>query len=85
MTIRTWYSAGMTVSWSAVAGELRRRRLRARMTQAALAKAARTTPNTVAMCERGERRPSIDLLGRLARALGCRVRDLLKENGRGKR
>lgn len=41
-----------------------------------LARAAGTSESAVAMLERGERSPSLELAGRLADALGCGTDDL---------
>ena len=49
------------------------------MTQAALAEAVGVKWNAIARLEIGARRPSIDLLDRLADVFGCRVADLLPE------
>lgn len=72
------YSPGVTISWERCGVEVRRRRLAAGLTQEGLARAAGTTANTVAMVERGERRPSVAMLERVAAALRCHVTDLLK-------
>lgn len=75
----------MTVNWVGVAEAIKARRERAGMTQALLGDLVSVERNTIARLETGNRRPSIDLLERLADALGCRVRDLLpEERGKGK-
>jgi transcriptional regulator with XRE-family HTH domain len=72
----------MTVDWKAFASEMKRRRARLAITQAELAEHADVRLATIGRLEIGNRRPSIDLLERLADVLGCRVRDLLVEETR---
>lgn len=51
------------------------------MTQAQLAKAMNLkSPSTVTMWESGDRKPSSEILPRLARVLGCTVDDLYIHN-----
>jgi transcriptional regulator with XRE-family HTH domain len=69
----------MAIVWHEVGAALRRQRERAGFTQDALAAKVGVRWNTVARLETGHRRPSLDMLERLARALNCRVRDLLPE------
>ena len=57
---------------------LRRLRERRRLTQVQLAERAGTHPISIAKFEGGTRVPGIDLLERLAKALGVRVDSLLK-------
>ncbi len=57
---------------------LKRIRARRKLTQAALAAKAGTTQVTIARLETGVRRPSVDMLVRLATALRVDVRELLK-------
>jgi transcriptional regulator with XRE-family HTH domain len=56
-------------------------RQRAGLSREALAAASGSSFSGVAMMERGERWPSLELAGRLARALGCLVDDLLQPPG----
>jgi len=56
---------------------LRRQRLAAGLSQAALARAAGVTSTTVCRLERGRHRPSMVTLEKLARALGRSVAELL--------
>lgn len=49
------------------------------MTQDLLGAKVNVAPSTIARLEKGSRRPSIDLLERLASALGCQVKDLIPE------
>ena len=70
----------MTIDWTALAAEMKRRRARLGLTQASLAERVDVRLATIGRIEIGNRRPSIDLLERLADALDCRVRDLLVEN-----
>jgi len=52
------------------AGRLRELRSRAGLSRAGLAAAAGTGQSAIAMLERGERSPSLELAGRLADAMG---------------
>jgi transcriptional regulator with XRE-family HTH domain len=54
--------------------ELKRRRVRRGITQVDLAQQAQLSPIFIAKVEAGERMPSWDTLGRLARALKVTVR-----------
>ena len=56
---------------------LKAARERKRMTQAALAKKVGVHQVTIARLETGERRPSMDLLQRLAKTLKAKVSELL--------
>ncbi len=56
---------------------LRTRRLSAGMTQAELARQSHVTTSYVTRLERAMSAPGIDLVDRLAQALGCTVSDLL--------
>ncbi len=56
---------------------LKKARERRKLTQAALAKRVGVHQVTIARIETGERRPSIDLLQRLAKTLKVKVGDLL--------
>ncbi len=57
---------------------LKKARERRKLTQAALAKKVGVHQVTIARIETDERRPSMDLLQRLAKALKVKVGDLLK-------
>jgi len=56
---------------------LRTRRLTAGMTQAELARESNVTVSYITRLERATSAPGIDLVDRLAQALGCTVSDLL--------
>jgi transcriptional regulator with XRE-family HTH domain len=53
-------------------------RLRKDLTQAALAKEANVYPNTYAKIERGEQKPSIPTMKKLAKVLDLDLSELLK-------
>ena len=57
---------------------LKKARERRKLTQEALANRVGVHQVTIARLETGARRPSADLLRRLAKALGVRMEDLLK-------
>ena len=57
---------------------LKKARERRKLTQVELAKRVRVHQVTIARLERGARRPSADLLQRLARVLKVTMEDLLK-------
>jgi len=57
---------------------LQKARKREKLTQAALAKKVGVHQVTIARLETGVRRPSADLLQRLAKALRVKMEDLLK-------
>ena len=59
--------------------ELRTRRLAAGMTQAELARRSHVTTSYITRLERATSAPGIDLVDKLAQALGCTVSDLLPE------
>jgi transcriptional regulator with XRE-family HTH domain len=69
----------MAIVWTEVGPALRRQRERMGFTQDALAAKIGCRWNTVARLETGHRRPSLDMLERLAIVLNCRVGDLLPE------
>jgi DNA-binding XRE family transcriptional regulator len=69
----------MAIVWSKIGPEIKRRRRLRRMTQDMLAAKVGVRWNTVARLESGNRRPSLDLLEKLAAALRCRIHDLLPE------
>lgn len=58
---------------------LRTRRLAAGMTQAELARRSHVTTSYITRLERATSAPGIDLVAKLAQALGCTVSDLLTE------
>jgi transcriptional regulator with XRE-family HTH domain len=58
---------------------LRTRRLAAGMTQAELARRSQVTTSYVTRLERATSAPGIDLVDKLAQALGCSVSDLLPD------
>ncbi|MBY0458195.1 MAG: helix-turn-helix transcriptional regulator, partial [Gemmataceae bacterium] len=59
--------------------ELRTRRHAAGMTQAELARRSQVTTSYITRLERASSAPGIDLVDKLAQALGCKVSDLLPE------
>jgi transcriptional regulator with XRE-family HTH domain len=67
------------IDWKRFAAELKRRRDKAGMTQDGLAAKIGVRWNTIARLETGKRRPSIEMLEKLAEALQCRIWDLLPE------
>jgi DNA-binding XRE family transcriptional regulator len=71
----------MAIVWTEVAKEIRRRRERAGITQDVLASKVGVRWNTIARVETGRRRPSLELLEKLALQFKCRIRDLLREEG----
>ena len=56
---------------------VRRRRLIARLQQAELAERAQISPSHVSKIEAGAKSASVDVLHRLAEALGCKVEELI--------
>jgi XRE family transcriptional regulator, regulator of sulfur utilization len=58
--------------------EIRRRRKRSGLTQERLAERAELHPNYFGRVERGEERVSLEALRRIAKAVGVRVRDLVR-------
>lgn len=60
-------------------GALRTRRLAAGMTQAELARRSQVTTSYVTRLERATSAPGIDLVDKLAQALGCTVSELLPD------
>ena len=69
----------MGINWERTADAVKRRREKCNLTQDRLAAKIGVRWNTIARIEIGDRRPSIDLLEKIASVLGCRVRDLLQE------
>jgi transcriptional regulator with XRE-family HTH domain len=60
-----------------IGAAIRAKRRRARLTQERLAEKAELHPNYLGRVERGEEHVSLIALGRIAKALRCRVRDLI--------
>lgn len=58
---------------------IRQRRQALGMTQQDLAQKVRVDASTVGAIETGTRKPSLPVLTRIARVLGCRLGDLIKE------
>lgn len=50
------------------------------MSQTELAEKAGVTQSAISMIENGDRMPSLNVLTRIAEALGCTAADLLKED-----
>ena len=69
----------MPIDWDRFGAELKRWRERRGMTQDLLAAKVGVRWNTIARLEIGNRRPSLDMLERVAKVLQCRIRDLLPE------
>jgi DNA-binding XRE family transcriptional regulator len=67
----------MPRDWKAWGRRLQRLRQDRKLTQEALASRAGVARNTITRIEMGIRRPSVDLLERLAKALRLSVNDLL--------
>lgn len=61
-----------------IGAKIRDHRMRAKLSQAALARAAKVGRLTVIRAESGTHRPSLSTLERLAKALGVKVKDLLE-------
>lgn len=59
--------------------KLRAMRIQHGLSQEALAEAIGSTQECISRYENGERKPSIDIAARIARALGCKVDDLLTD------
>jgi len=73
---------GVTIDRKRFGAELRRRRVRAKLTQAGLAEKVGVAPNSLARMERGERGASLSMAQALAAVLRCRIEDL---TGRARR
>lgn len=58
--------------------KIARRRMALRLTQAQLAEKAEMKTHHIGEIERGERKPKIDTLKRIAAALGCDVEELME-------
>lgn len=69
----------MSIDWDRVGPRLKGLRKNKRWTQVELADRLGVAWNTVLRLETGNRRPSLDMLERLADTLGCSVADLLPE------
>jgi len=67
------------INWDEFPSNLKKLRENARVTQDTLAAKVGVWLPTIGLLETGRRRPSLDLLEKLAAALGCRVRDLIPE------
>ncbi len=61
------------------AARLRQKRLDRGFTQAELAEAAQTSPAYLGRLERGGAAPGVDLVAKLASALGCKIAELLPD------
>lgn len=57
---------------------IRRMRLKKVLSQPALARKARLSPNYIGTLERGLQNPSLKTMERLAKALGCEIPTLFK-------
>jgi transcriptional regulator with XRE-family HTH domain len=64
---------------AAFANIIKKYRIRNRLSQEALAEMAGIHHTYVGLVERGERKPTLDVAERLARALGKKLSDLVKE------
>jgi transcriptional regulator with XRE-family HTH domain len=64
---------------AAFAAVIKRRRARQRLSQEALAEAAGIHHTYVGLVERGQRKPTVDIAEKLARALGTRLSILIAE------
>ena len=64
---------------------LKAARLKARLSAAAVALRARTTVRHLRQIESGTTYPDLDLIGRLARVVGCEAYELLPDQRRGTR
>lgn len=60
-----------------IAGNLRKSRRKLGLTQAELAEKAGVNPNYYSRIERGEVRPSVEILHRVIKALGAKSSDIL--------
>ena len=67
----------MTIDRKRFGAELKRRRERAKLTQAGLAEKIGVDPNSLARMERGERGVSLSTAQALASVLRCRIEDLI--------
>ena len=68
----------MTKQAPSIGESVRARRVTLELSQRGLAHAADTTAAAISHIERGARKPSADLLARIASALGCSTDDLLR-------
>jgi len=68
------------MSWARIVGSnVRRLRLERGITQEALAHDAKVALRLLGGIERGQRNPSVEIVGRLALALGAQPRDLFDD------
>lgn len=58
---------------------IEQRRRDANMTQAVLAEKTGVTQGAISMIENGDRNPSLEVLLKIAEALGCNIGDLYKQ------
>jgi ribosome-binding protein aMBF1 (putative translation factor) len=70
---------GLSQVGAAFAELVRKHRTRKGLSQEALAEAAGIHHTYVGLLERGERKPTIDVAERVARALGCKLSALIAE------
>lgn len=61
-----------------LAVKLKQLRMKERLTQAAMAKKVRVTQAYIALLERGQQNPTLDVLERLAKALKVTVGELVR-------
>ena len=69
----------MGIDWKGIGQEIKKRREKLRLTQDILASKIGVRLATIARLEIGLRRPSINMLEKLAKIFGCNVVDLIKE------
>ncbi len=69
----------MTIDWKGIGQEIKRRREGLKLTQDFLASKIGVRLATIARLEIGDRRPSLPMLEKLAKALQCQIKDLLRE------
>ena len=60
-------------------GSIRRQRKKARLSQEKLAERADLTLNYIGQVERAEKKITLETLGKIAKALNVRVRDLIRD------
>ena len=63
--------------YASLGESVRARRKRARWSQEKLAEKAGCTRNYIGDIERGEKKPTLESIAKIAKALKCRVRDLV--------
>lgn len=78
---------GMTPRQRLFGDRVRERRLALGFSQEKLALRARVNRTYIGSLETGQRNPSLDLIARLAKALGCDAGDLVRgaQNARGRK